>query len=67
MTRFRCGPCQPVGPFDFEDMELARVIAVDGGSATVIIVAEARSEIEDYDHFLEHFTEVVETMTITPL
>jgi hypothetical protein len=60
-------PMPPVGPFDFEDMELARVFAVDGGSATVIVVAEARSIVEDYDHFLEHFTEVVETMTITPL
>jgi hypothetical protein len=60
-------PMPPAGPFDFEDMELARVIAVDGGSATVILVAEARSIVEDYDHFLEHFTEVVETMTIEPL
>jgi hypothetical protein len=60
-------PMPPVGPFDFEDMEMARVIAVDGGSATVILVAEARSIVEDYDHFLEHFTEVIETMTIEPL
>lgn len=60
-------PLHPVGPFDLEDQEMARVIAVDAGSATVILVAEARSVIEDYDHFLEHFTEVVESMTITPL
>ena len=46
---------------------MARVIAVDGGSATVILVAEARSVVEDYDHFLEHFAEVVESMTISPL
>ena len=55
------------GPFDFYEDEMARVIAVDGGSATLILVAEARSVVKDYDHFLEHFTEVVETMTITPL
>ncbi len=60
-------PLPPGGPFDFEDMEQARIIAVDGGSATVILVAEARSEIEDYDHFLEHATEVFDSMTITPL
>ena len=60
-------PLHPAGPFDLEDREMARIIAVDGGSATVILVAEARSEIEDYDHFLEHFTEVLESMTITPL
>jgi hypothetical protein len=31
------------------------------------LVAEARSVVEDYDHFLEHFTELLETMTISPL
>ena len=55
------------GPFDFEDSEMARMIAVDGGSATVILIAEARSIVEDYDHFLEHFGEVLETMTISPI
>jgi hypothetical protein len=55
------------GPFAFSDQEMARVIAVDGGSATVILVAEARSGVEDYEHFLEHFGEVVESMLITPL
>lgn len=60
-------PLHPVGPFDLGDDEMARVIAVDGGSATVILVAEARSVVEDYDHFLEHFAEVVESMTISPL
>lgn len=55
------------GPFDLYDMEMARIIAVDAGSATVILVAEARSVVEDYDHFLEHFTEVLETMTIEPI
>jgi hypothetical protein len=54
------------------------MIAVDGGSATVILVAEARSEggavarltgtgAEDYDRFLGIFTDLLETMTITPL
>jgi hypothetical protein len=33
----------------------------------VILIAEARSDVDDYDHFLEHFTEVIESMTITPL
>jgi hypothetical protein len=60
-------PLPPGGPFDLEDMEMARIIAVDGGSATLILVAEARSVVEAYDHFLEHFTELLETMTITPL
>jgi hypothetical protein len=60
-------PLAPGGPFDLEDMEMARIIAVDGGSATLILVAEARSVVEDYDHFLEHFTELLETMTISPL
>jgi hypothetical protein len=32
----------------------------------VVLVAEALPDVE-YDHFLEHFTELVETMTITPL
>jgi hypothetical protein len=54
------------GDFHFIDQEQARVIAVDGGSATVILVAEAFDDV-DWDHFLEHFTEVVDTMTITPL
>jgi hypothetical protein len=54
------------GDFHFTDEETARVIAVDGGSATVVLVAEALPDVE-YDHFLEHFTELVETMTITPL
>jgi hypothetical protein len=60
-------PMHPVGPFDFEDQEMARMIAVDAGSATVILIAEARSIVEDYDHFLEHFTEVIDSMTITPI
>jgi hypothetical protein len=55
------------GPFDLYDMEMARIIAVDAGSATVILVAEARSTVEDYDHFLEHFEEVLETISISPL
>jgi hypothetical protein len=67
-------PLHPVGPFDLYDQERARVIAVDGGSTTVILVAEASSEdvaqsgvgADEYEHFLEHFTELLETMTITP-
>ena len=55
-----------VGDFHFNDGETARVIAVDGGSATVIIVIEAFADA-DYDHLLEHATEVIESMTITPL
>jgi hypothetical protein len=54
------------GDFHFNADETARVIAVDGGSATVILVAEALPDVE-YDHFLEHFMELVDTMTITPL
>ncbi|MGH2483935.1 MAG: hypothetical protein ACRDE9_05720 [Candidatus Limnocylindria bacterium] len=54
------------GDFHFNDQETARVIAVDGGSATVIIVIEAFPEA-DYDHLLDHAMEVVETMVITPL
>jgi hypothetical protein len=54
------------GDFHFTDEETARVIAVDGGSATVILVVEALPDVE-WDHLLGHFTEVVETMTITPL
>jgi hypothetical protein len=71
-------PLHPAGPFDLYDQERARLIAVDGGSATVILVAEARSEggavarlagtgADEYDHFLEHFSDLLETMTITPL
>lgn len=55
-----------VGDFHFNDAEAARVIAVDGGSATVIIVIEAFPDA-DYDHLLDHATEVIESMTITPL
>ncbi|HJT63719.1 MAG TPA: hypothetical protein VJ839_03005 [Candidatus Limnocylindria bacterium] len=55
------------GTFDLEDMEQARITAVDGGRVTVILIAEARSIVEDYDHFLEHATEVFDSMTITPL
>jgi hypothetical protein len=54
------------GDFHFNDAETARVIAVDGGSATVIIVIEAFPDA-DYDHLLDHATEVIESMTITPL
>lgn len=55
-----------VGDFHFNDAETARVIAVDGGSAPVIIVIEAFPDA-DYDHLLDHATEVIESMTITPL
>jgi hypothetical protein len=55
-----------VGDFHFNDGETARVIAVDGGSATVIIVIEAFADA-DYDHLLDHAMEVVETMVIAPL
>ncbi|MEK6191891.1 MAG: hypothetical protein AABM41_06155 [Chloroflexota bacterium] len=55
-----------VGDFHFNDAETARVIAVDGGSATVIIVIEAFPDVE-YDHLLDHATEVVESMVIEPL
>jgi hypothetical protein len=54
------------GDFHFNSEETARVIAVQTDSATVILVAEAFADVE-YDHFLEHFTELVETMTISPL
>lgn len=54
------------GDFHFNDQEQARVMAVDGGSATVILVLEAGMDVE-WDHLLEHFTELVETMAITPL
>jgi hypothetical protein len=71
-------PLPPAGPFDLYDQERARMIAVDAGSATVILVAEARSEggavasligtgEEDYGRFLDLFTDLLETMTITPL
>jgi len=55
-----------VGDFHFNDAETARVIAVDGGSATVIIVIEAFPDA-DYDHLLDHAMEVVESMIIEPL
>jgi hypothetical protein len=55
-----------VGDFHFNDAEMARVIAVDGGSATVVIVIEAVPEA-DYDHLLEHATEVIDSMVIEPL
>jgi hypothetical protein len=55
-----------VGDFHFNDAETARMIAVDGGSATVIIVVEAFPDA-DYDHLLEHATEVIESMVIEPL
>jgi hypothetical protein len=55
-----------VGDFHFNDGETARVIAVDGGSATVIIVIEAFPDA-DYDHLLDHATEVIDSMTIAPL
>jgi len=59
-------PSLVVGDFHFNDAETARVIAVDGGSATVIIVIEAFADA-DYDHLLDHAMEVVETMVIQPL
>jgi hypothetical protein len=55
------------GDFHFNDGEQARVIAVDAEGTTVILVVEALPEIEDYDHLLEHFEEVVQTMSILPL
>jgi hypothetical protein len=55
-----------VGDFHFTDGETARVIAVDGGSATVIIVIEALPDA-DYDHLLEHATEVIDSMVIEPI
>ena len=55
------------GDFHFNDEEQARVIAVDAEGTTVILVVEALPGIEDYDHLIEHFEEVVETMTISPL
>lgn len=57
----------PVGysPY-FVDAERARVIAVDSGSGTVVIIIEALPDA-DYDHLLEHATQVIESMTITPL
>jgi hypothetical protein len=63
------------GPFDLYDQEQARIIAVDGGNATVILIAEARMENiatagtspDEYDEFLAVFTELLETMTISPL
>lgn len=54
------------GDFHFNDAETARVIAIDGGSATVIIVIEAFPDA-DYDHLLDHATEVIETMLIEPM
>lgn len=54
------------GDFHFDDTEQARVIAVHTDSATVILVVEAFPSV-DWDHLLEHFTEVIETMTISPL
>ena len=59
-------PSLVVGDFHFNDAETARVIAVDGGSATVIIVIEAFPDA-DYDHLLDHAMEVVESMVIEPL
>jgi hypothetical protein len=50
----------------FVDAEVARVIAVDSGSGTVIIIIEALPEA-DYDHLLEHATEVIDSMVIEPL
>jgi hypothetical protein len=63
------------GPFDLYDQEQARIIAVDGGSATVILIAEARMEdiattgtaADEYDEFMALFTELLDTMTISPL
>ena len=55
-----------VGDFHFNDAETARVIAVDAGSTTVVIVIEAFPDA-DYDHLLERAMEVVGTMTIEPL
>lgn len=55
------------GDFHFNDGEQARVIAVNVEGTSVILVVEALPEIEEYDHLLEHFTEVIETMTISPL
>jgi hypothetical protein len=55
------------GDFHFNSEETARVIAVNAESATVILVVEAFADLEDYDHLLEHATEVFDSMTITPL
>jgi hypothetical protein len=59
-------PSLVVGDFHFDDAETARVIAVDGESATVVIVIEAFPDA-DYDHLLDHAMQVVETMVIEPL
>lgn len=50
----------------FIDDEMARVIAVDSGSGTVIIIIEALPDA-DYEHLLDDATEVVESMVIRPL
>jgi len=49
------------------DGELDRVIAVDSGSGLVTIWIGATSPDADFAHLLEHGTELLDTMTITPL
>jgi hypothetical protein len=49
--------------FHFDDAERVRIIAVEGGGATVIIVLEAFPDA-DYDVLLEKADEVFATMTI---
>jgi hypothetical protein len=55
------------GDLHLGDGERDRVLAVDGGSGTVIIWIGVWSPDEDYDHLLEHGAEVVESMVIAPL
>jgi len=59
-------PSVVVGDFHFDDAETAWVIAVDGGTATVIVVVEAFPDAE-YDHLLDHAAELTESMVIRPL
>jgi len=55
------------GDLHLGDGERDRVLAVDGGSGTVIIWIGVWSPDEDYDHLLDHGAEVVESMVIAPL
>jgi hypothetical protein len=55
------------GDLHLGDGERDRVLAVDGGSGTVIIWIGVWSPDEDYDHMLDHGAEVVESMLIAPL
>ena len=56
-----------LGDFHFNDAELARVYAIDGGGVTIVVVSEAFPlQHADYEALLTASEAVLASMTITP-